>query len=211
MPLDPSVIDPERVLAFWFPPGLDDDAEAHGRWFHWAFRGGAEAEIRAHFLPVLAAAERGDLDGWAAAPRARLALILVLDQFPRTIWAGSARAYSLDAKAVALAVEGLANGHYDRLASVWEKTFFQLPLGHSEDPVLLARCVALCEALVDTAPAPLRPIYVFSASQARAHREVIHRFGRHPHRNELLGRISTQDELAYIATGAFPHRHAFPL
>jgi len=208
--LDPHITDPERMLAFWFPPGLDADAAAHGRWFRWAFTGGADAEIRQRFVPILEAAACGALDGWAVAPRARLALILVLDQFSRTVWQGSAEAYSQDEKACALALEGLQCGHYDRLATVWEKTFFQLPLGHSEDAALLDRCVALCEALVDQAAAALREIYAHSASQARAHREVIRRFGRHPHRNALLGRASTEGELAYIATGRFPHRNAFP-
>lgn len=210
MPLDPRITDPERVLGFWFPAGLDADEAAHGRWFQWAFGGGANAAVIERFVPVLEAAARGELDGWAAAPRARLALILVLDQFSRTVWQGTPAAYSLDEKALALALEGLANGHYDRLGTVWEKTFFQLPLGHSEDLAQLDRCVALCDALVDQAPPALQKIYVHSASQARAHREVLRRFGRHPHRNAVLGRASTADELDYIATGKFPHRNAFP-
>ena len=210
MPLDPTISDPERVLAFWFPRGLDADAAAHGRWFRWAFGGGANAEIAERFVPVLEAAAEGKLDGWAAAPRARLALILVLDQFPRAVWQGDRRAYSQDGKAVALALEGIACGHYDRLATAWEKTFFQLPLGHAEDLALLDRCAVLCDALVDSVPAELREIYAFSAGQARAHREVIRRFGRHPHRNASLGRSSTEEELAYIAAGRFPHRNALP-
>jgi uncharacterized protein (DUF924 family) len=208
--LDPSISDPERVLAFWFPCGLDADAATHGAWFRWAFGGGADAEIRQRFVPVLEAAAAGKLDGWAVAPRARLALIVVLDQFSRTVWQGEARAYAQDARARELALEGIACGHYDRLATVWERTFFQLPLGHSEDAALLDRCVALCQALVEQAPEALREIYGFSAAQARAHREVIRRFGRHPHRNAVLGRASTEEELAYIATGKFPHRNAMP-
>ena len=108
--LDPSISDPERVLAFWFPFGLDADAAAHGAWFRWAFGGGADAEIRQRFVPVLEAAAAGKLDGWAVAPRARLALIVVLDQFSRTVWQGDARAYAQDARARELALEGIACG-----------------------------------------------------------------------------------------------------
>ena len=74
---------------------------------------------------------------------------------------------------------------------------------------LLERCVALCEALALEAPAHLRKIYAFSASQARGHRDVVARFGRQPHRNAVLGRTSTEEELAYLATGELVHRRSF--
>ena len=111
--------------------------------------------------------------------------------------------------ALGLAIDGLERGHYAQLATVWEKTFFLLPLGHSEQIALLERCVLLCQALVDEAPEHLRKVYAFSASQARGHRDVIARFGRHPHRNAVLGRTSTEDERAYLASGELVHRRSF--
>jgi uncharacterized protein (DUF924 family) len=204
-----AVVEPEDILAFWFPPGLDANEETHRRQFEWWFRGGADRAIVEQYQPVLEAACRGELDHWAEAARARLALIIVLDQFSRTVYRDIAQAFAQDHKAVGLTIDGLGWGHYAQLATVWEKTFFVLPLGHSEDIALLERCVSLCEALVEQAPEHLQKLYAFSASQARGHRDVIARFGRHPHRNAVLGRTSTEDELAYLASGEFVHRRAF--
>lgn len=204
-----AVAEPEEVLAFWFPPGLDADLEVHGRRFDWWFDGGADAAILERFVPTLEAAIGGALDSWAEAPRSRLALIIALDQFSRTVHRGTARAYAQDPKACRLAVDGIDRGFYDRLTAVWEKLFFSLPLSHSEDLALHERNVALSDALVGQAPAHLRPIYEFGAGQARGHRDVVARFGRHPHRNHLLGRRSTAAELAYIEAGGFVHQRRF--
>ena len=138
-------------------------------------------------------------------------LLMVLDQFSRSAYRGTARAYAQDAKALALAIEGIDNGHYGRIPTMGEKTFFILPLAHSEQLAMHERTVALCEALIAEAPEHLRRIYVFSASQARGHREVIARFGRHPHRNAVLGRTSSEEERAYIAEGQFVHRRTIKI
>ncbi len=201
--------EPEDVLGFWFPPGLDVDEATHLRQFQWWFRGGADQAIVETFTPTVEAASRGELDPWAEAPRSRLALIVVLDQFSRSLYRDTARAYAQDERALGLAVDGLERGYYDRLRTVWEKTFFFLPLGHSERLDLQERCLRLAEALVDEAPNHLRKVYQFSASQARGHRDVIARFGRHPHRNALLGRPSTAEELAYLASGPLVHQRSF--
>jgi uncharacterized protein (DUF924 family) len=200
---------PEDILAFWFPAGLDADEDTHRRQFEWWFRGGADRAIVERFQPVLGAACRGELYDWADLPRGRLALIIVLDQFSRTVYRDTAQAFAQDDKTLGLAMDGLERGQYAQLATVWEKTFFVLPLGHSEQIALLERCVSLCEALVDEAPGDLRKVYEFSASQARGHRDVIARFGRHPHRNAVLGRRSTADERAYLASGELVHRRSF--
>jgi uncharacterized protein (DUF924 family) len=201
------------VYDFWFPPGLDDaDAEAHRRMFLWWFGGGANAELP-RFAPVLEAARAGRLRHWLAAPSGRLALIVVLDQFPRGLCAGTPAAYASDPDALRLAEEGLRNGHYDGLARPWERTFFFMPLGHAEGPdhrARLERVAAMAEAIALAAPEHLRPLYRFSAGQARAHLEVITRFGRFPHRNPILGRTSTPEELAYLEKGDFVHRRQPP-
>ncbi len=203
------MIGPEDILAFWFPVGHAIDEEVHRRQFDWWFAGGAGPAVVEGYAPVLAAAARGELDAWSGTPRGRLALIIVLDQFSRTIHHDTAEAFAQDAKALDLAVDGLHTGFYDQLATVWEKLFFSLPLSHSERLILHERNLSLCEGLAERAPPPLRRLYRFSAEQARAHRDVIARFGRHPHRNAVLGRTSTAEERAYLAAGDLVHRRSF--
>jgi uncharacterized protein (DUF924 family) len=200
---------PEDILAFWFPPGLDADEDTHRRQFQFWFGGGANPEIARAFAGTHEAAARGALDSWADNARGRLALIIVLDQFSRSLHGGSARAYAQDDKAIALALDGLARGFYRQLATAWEKTFFVLPLGHAEQLAHLDRCIALADALIPQAPPQVRRLYEFSASQARGHRDVLARFGRQPHRNAALGRASTAEEQAYLAAGDFVHRRSF--
>jgi uncharacterized protein (DUF924 family) len=137
-------------------------------------------------------------------------LIIVLDQFSRSIHRGTAQAYAQDRKALALALEGIEIGHYAALETPWEKTFFFLPLGHSEELGHLEAAVRLAEALVRQAPAGLLGILEHSAAQARGHRDVIARFGRHPHRNAVLGRRSTPEELDYLAGGQLVHTRLPP-
>ena len=199
----------EDILAFWFPPGLDADEDAHRLQFQWWFRGGADQAIVDRFTPALEAAISGVLDSWAEAPRSRLALIVVLDQFSRTIYRDTAKAFAQDHKALRLAIDGMDRGHYGQLPTVWEKTFFLLPLGHCEQLAMHERCVVLAEALIDEAPRHLHRIYAFSASQARGHHDVVARFGRHPHRNAVLGRMSSAEESAWLATGDLVHRRSF--
>jgi uncharacterized protein (DUF924 family) len=144
----------------------------------------------------------------------RLSLIVVLDQFPRGLFAGAPEAYASDPAALrAAAEEGLRNGHYDALTRPWETIFFALPLAHAEGPdhrERLERVVALAERVALEAPSRLRPLYRFSADQARGHLEVISRFGRFPHRNRILGRVSTPEEEAYLAKGDFVHTRPPP-
>lgn len=200
------------VHDFWFPPGLDDAAvEAHGRVFGWWFAGGASPKLPP-FAPVVEGALAGKLDYWLATPRGRLSLIVVLDQFPRGLFAGTPRAYAGDLTALRIAEEGLRNGHYDTLTRPWERTFFFMPLGHAEGPdhlERLVRVVALAEAAADDAPPHLQPVYRHSADQARRHRDVIARFGRYPHRNPVLGRASTAEEAAYLHADDFVHLRAW--
>ncbi len=203
-------IRPESVVEFWFPAGLDRDAETHRRQLEWWFRGGANAEIQERFGPICEAALRGELDSWADTPRGRLALIIALDQFPRGIFPGDARAYSGDGAALGWAVSGIDEGLYARLEPVWERLFFFLPLSHSESPPLHERAVALSRSLLEGAPRELADLYRHAARQAEGHREVVAHFGRHPHRNPILGRQSTPEELEYIARGEFVHQRKIP-
>jgi uncharacterized protein (DUF924 family) len=165
---------------------------------------------RAVFRTAGASCARGKLDHWSRRPRSRLALIIVLDQFSRSIYRGTAQAFAQDKKALALALQGIQIGHYAALETPWEKTFFFLPLGHSEELTHLETAVELAEELVGQAPSELRRILEHSAAQARGHRDVIASFGRHPHRNATLGRQSTPEELDYLAGGQLVHTRPLP-
>ena len=204
----------DDVLDFWFPEGysLNVDTRTHSAHWHWRMQGGADDEIVTRFSSVAEQAAAGALDHWAHDPHGRLALIVILDQFSRSVWRGNARAFAQDPHALVLTNEGLANGHYAALEMPWFKVVFGLPLGHCEGPdhlQRLDRLIGLREEIAADAPVPLRPIYGSLVRQARDVREVIASFGRHPHRNVVLGRTSTPAEEFYIARGAFPHKKAF--
>jgi uncharacterized protein (DUF924 family) len=202
-----------RVYDFWFPVDLSESGIAtHWQMMAWWMRGGANAELH-RFAPLVHAAKAGKLDDWLDTPRGRLSLIIVLDQFPRGLFAGTPEAYSSDPYTLRIAEEGLRNGHYDALTSPYEKFFHFLPLAHAEGPDHLERMqriVAISERAVDEAPAHLKPVWQFSLSQAQANLDIISRFGRFPHRNPVLGRASTPEELTYLAKGDFVHTRSLP-
>jgi uncharacterized protein (DUF924 family) len=204
-----AVNDRDAVLDFWFPAGAGVDLAIHRQYWEWRMRGGAHTAIVQRFSEITEHAACGELEAWARTPRGRLALVVVLDQFSRSVWADSPRAFAQDAKAVALVLEGIANGNYDALETAWEKTFYIIPLGHCEGPGHLERldlAIELARAVLDAAPAHLKPMYQFNAEQPVLHRQVIAAFGRHPHRNRVLGRESSAAELAYLERGEFPHQ-----
>jgi uncharacterized protein (DUF924 family) len=202
-----------RVYHFWFPDGLDEaDLEGHLRLHGWWFGGGVNSAL-VPLAPLLATARAGGLDAWLDTPPGRLALILVLDQFPRSLFAGRREAYADDAAALRIAEEGLANGHYDALSKPWEQLFFLLPLAHAEGPdhrSRLKQVVAMAALVAAEAPERLRPLYRFHVGQARSHLEIISRFGRFPHRNPVLGRASTPEEAAWLARGDLAHLRRRP-
>jgi uncharacterized protein (DUF924 family) len=208
-----EAVDPEEVLSYWFPEDdiFEADRETFGRQMQWWFQGGPEVdrEISERFGRVLEQARRGKLDSWAETPQGRLALIVVLDQFSRNIYRGSLLSYTQDEKALKLAVEGIDAG-MDRELSPMERIFFWMPLAHSEDLVLQDRFVRHQEEEVANAPPHLRAMAEFGVSQARAARDVIAYFGRHPHRNEILGRTSTREELEYLRSETPPHMRRPP-
>ncbi|WP_199498879.1 MULTISPECIES: DUF924 family protein [Mesorhizobium] len=203
----------DEVLDFWFPErrALNVDAQTHRAHWFWRMQGGADELIVARFAD-LAGKAAGALDHWALDPHGRLALIVILDQFSRSVWRDSARAYAQDPRALTLVTEGLANGHYSSLETPWFQVVFGLPLGHCEGPDHLQRLdllIGLRRKIAAEAPISLRPIYAALVEQASDVRKIIAAFGRHPHRNMVLGRTSTAEEEAYIAKGEFPHRKAF--
>jgi len=181
-------IDPRaaEVLAFWFP-----GPERDKRWF--GKDAAFDAELRERFLPLYEEAASGQREPWKDTARECLALILVLDQFPRNLFRGAARAFATDSAALAAARVAVERG-YDRSLAPVERLFLYLPFEHAEDLRAQDEACRLTEALNaypetgDAHPYALR------------HREVIRRFGRFPHRNAALGRESTPEELAFIGT-----------
>ena len=172
-------------------------------------RGGANAEVIEKYSDVTQRAADGELDHWADTPLGRFALIIILDQFTRTVWAGTPKAFSKDPEALQLCLDGFDNGHFDALEHVWYKTAYKIPLEHCECPDHLAnldRAVAIAEALAEEAPDHLKEVYKRGGQQPKLHQAVVAAFGRHPHRNEILGRPSTDAELEYLAKGDFPHQ-----
>jgi len=201
------VSSPEEILSYWFREDFSSaDPETRWRQMQRWMAGGPEVdrEITERFGEVLEQARGGELDHWADTARGRLALIIVLDQFSRNVYRGSPLSYAQDAKALRLAVEGIELG-MDQELSDMERFFFWLPLGHSEDLALHERSVSHAEEEAANAPSHLRAGAEFGASQAKAARDVIARFGRHPHRNEILGRECTPEELEYLRTETPPH------
>jgi uncharacterized protein (DUF924 family) len=177
-----AAFDPARVVEFWSQAGFK-------AWF--SKDDAFDQRFREHFLAAHEAAAAGKLDGWLTAPQAALALLLLLDQFPRNCFRGSPRMYATDALARERARQALERGH-DRATEPSLRLFFYLPFSHSEDLADQERAVALS--------VPLGPEV---AKHAIGHHDIVKRFGRFPHRNALLGRQSTPEELQFLAEGGF--------
>jgi uncharacterized protein (DUF924 family) len=188
---DPSL--PERaraLLDFWFGPPGDPDRFRHRRiWF----RSTPEFDeaVRCGFAEDHERAVAGAFAPWEGSAGSTLALVLLLDQVPRNIFRSTPRAFSSDAQALAMAQHALARGFDQAVPAAW-RVFFYLPFEHSEELADQQRGIALLETLP---PVPGRS---GDGHMSRLHLEIIERFGRFPHRNPILGRASTPEELAFL-------------
>jgi uncharacterized protein (DUF924 family) len=192
----------EAVLEFWFGDAARDPSALQQRvdlWF--ASSEETDARIAEHFGSLAAEAARSELEPWTAEPRACLALIILLDQFPRNLHRGSAEAFACDAHGLAVAEAGVAAGHLEVLATS-EQCFYLLPYEHSENTEVHQRGLALFRRVLDRAAPEWRPSAKNSLDYALSHFEIIERFGRYPHRNAVMGRESTPEERAYLEAGA---------
>jgi uncharacterized protein (DUF924 family) len=191
--------DPETVLQFWFGTKPDDAVAAREQsslW--WSKRAATDWMIDERFGALRRSAIAGELADWEHAPRSRLALIVLVDQFSRNIFRDTPEAFAHDDQARRWCFDGIARGH-DRLLRPIERTFFYLPLEHSESRDDQARSVAMFEALCAEAPPELKASMAGYLDFARRHREIVDRFGRFPHRNRILGRESTDEERSFLA------------
>jgi uncharacterized protein (DUF924 family) len=192
------VAQPDSVLDFWF--GLSGSAaEVAGRQGRLWFGKSPENDLAVaeQFSATLLAATAGQLDHWAETPRGRLALVIVLDQFPHHIHRDQPQAFATDPQALALSLAALAVGEDQKLVSI-ERVFLYLPLEHAESVEMQDRSVALYEKLAHEAAPDERALFDNFLDYARRHRDVVVRFGRFPHRNVILGRASTAEELEFL-------------
>jgi len=172
----------EQVLDFWFADGDDQPREV---WFKTdpSFDREIEHRLKTHHEK----ARLGQYDNLADTASGALALIILLDQFPRNLFRGSAEAFASDSKALAAACAALAAGH-DRELTPVQRSFMYLPFEHSEDMDDQEKSVRLFEELGDED----------KLKYATEHRDIIERFGRFPHRNAVLGRPSTAEEIEFL-------------
>ena len=184
LPLQPEGV--RARLALWFGEGADEQR--------------ADELIRSRFGALLERAAAGELAAWADSPRRRLSLILLLDQFPRHVHRGSARAFATDREALALTLSGMQSAADAALSAV-ERIFFYMPLQHAELRDAQEESVAAYRRLLNEAPQALRAMFASSLESARRHHEIIARFGRFPHRNKVLERANTTEEEAYLSGG----------
>jgi uncharacterized protein (DUF924 family) len=177
----------QDVVGFWRNAGP-------AKWF--AKSAAFDDAIRLRFEPVHHRAAAGAYDDWAREPEGSLALLLLLDQFPRNLYRGTAHAFATDGKALSIAKTAVAAGQ-DRHVEAALRPFFYLPFEHAEDLEAQEVSVALCQRLKDESGD------AETLKWAEIHRDIIKRFGRFPHRNPMLGRESRPEELGFLAEGGF--------
>ena len=173
---------PQDVIGFWRLAGPE-------KWF--SKNPKFDDAIALKFEPVHLRAARGEYDAWAASPEGSLALLILLDQFPRNMFRNDARAFSTDALARSVATRAIAEGR-DRRIEQEMRAFMYLPFEHSEDITDQERSIALFKSLSAD-----------SLKWAVLHADIIRKFGRFPHRNAVLGRATTPEEAAFLDDGGF--------
>jgi uncharacterized protein (DUF924 family) len=182
----------QTLLGFWFGPAGDPDRETHRDiWFKSTPE--HDALLRRLFLADHEQAACGGLAAWEEQRETALALVLLLDQLPRNIFRGTPRAYATDAaaRAAAAPAKAKAKGFDAMVPAAWRK-FFYMPLHHSENADDQRRSIELLQAV------PNDPARAENTRYARRYLDIIERFGRFPHRNAVLGRISTPEEIAFL-------------
>lgn len=187
-----------EILAFWFGDLGHADLPTSDRTNLWF---GESEKLKNDMLQIFSneyeAAADGKLVHWAESPRGRLALIILLDQFSRWAYRNSANAFLHDKTAQQLCLEGLAN-RMDQSLTLIERVFFYMPLVHAEDPMKQEQSIQLFQNLVSLSMSETTQVYQLFLAYAYAHFRVIKEFGRFPQRNHILGRESTDAEVAFL-------------
>jgi len=190
-------IDPQAaaVLAFWFgEPGSNERETYRELWFRKSEA--TDRQIADRFGPAIERALRGELADWSRQPESALAQILLLDQFTRNVFRDTPRAFAGDARALTAAT-AMVGKRQDEALPALQRSFVYLPFEHAEGAAAQDEAVRLFTRLLESTPAP-SPELRSMLDYAERHRAVIRRFGRFPHRNTILGRHSTPDEIAFL-------------
>lgn len=156
-----------------------------------------DAEITERFGAAVEAAVEGGLESWMTTPRGRLALVIVLDQLTRNVFRDQRRMYAGDARAQRIAEDSFSDGTAEKLELI-ERLFLSMPLLHAEDLALQDRLASLTDTFEAEAPPLYRPMVAMHREQSSKFRAVIARFGRFPHRNQVLGRDTTPEEAEFL-------------
>jgi len=188
------------VLEYWFGDLKEGEAppdDVVARW--WGKDQKTDDYIRENFGRDLEEAAKGGLAGWEETPRGTLALIIVLDQFSRNVYRDDPRAFAEDGRALEAALTGIAKGFDRRLHPVM-RVFFYMPFMHSEDLSMQERSLELFRGLENEFSSVPDVSEMLSGNRdyAERHYEIVKRFGRYPHRNRILGRVSTPDEIEFL-------------
>jgi uncharacterized protein (DUF924 family) len=195
------MLTPEEILQFWFEDACDSPAQMEARQSCW-FNADTEfdAQVWTLYSDVVTDAAADHYEDWAQTPQGRLALIIVLDQFPRNIFRGTSEAYRYDSQSLALARAGVEKGQLAGLP-IPHAAFFLMPYQHSEDIQVQRSGVELMQSFVDEAPDEWRNCAAGYVDYARLHHDIVANYGRFPHRNAPLGRTSTEAESQYLRDG----------
>ena len=188
----------DAILAFWFNEQELSAPQIDRRMDIWFGRDDVfDHECKKDFAEEVEKASEGSLGHWAHEPRGRLALILLLDQLRRNIHRDTAAAFAKDGAALKLCVEG-AMAKKDKGLTPIQRAFFYMPLQHAESKKVQAKSVELFTRLAETVPRPYRETFETIAQFAELHRDIVERFGRFPHRNQLLDRENTREENDFL-------------
>jgi uncharacterized protein (DUF924 family) len=194
---------PQDVLDYWFAGAESAKAEDLKPYFQRWFQGSKELdkEIKKKFGKAVKQATGDELAVWENSTEGTLALIILLDQFTRNVYRGTDRAFAHDSKALRLCQKLLESGA-DKALPWPQRGFAYMPMQHAEDKDVQAKGVEAYLDLVDDVPDDIKKVTMGFVLSAREHKAIIDKFGRFPHRNRVLGRESTDEELIYLATGA---------
>jgi len=189
----------KEILEFWFGKTAEEQSTARNElWFTDSKK--YDGEIKERFGRDVEEALKGGYKGWEGQAEGTLSLLLLLDQFTRQIYRGTPQAFSGDPQALRLCLQGL-DASQDAALPFLQRVFFYMPLMHSEDPLVQERSVQAFTALKDQALAqdhPLLPTLQYNVKFAHDHKNIVDRFGRFPHRNQILGRESTEEEKEFL-------------
>ena len=185
---------PDDVIEFWFGSAAYEGAappEVQSRW--WKKDAAFDAEIATRFGETHTDAVRGALNDWFGTARGRLALVIVIDQFSRQMFRGDRKSWAWDRRALEIAMMSIKDG-MDRELTPQQRVFLYMPLMHSEDRTAHELSIEVFSRLAEEAPA----IAANNVNYAQMHKDIVDRFGRYPHRNSILGRESTPEELEFL-------------